>query len=202
MRASRIPALALYAALCMLTSCWVLGPSLHGRFNTYREPFVDSSALAFPRFDGIYVCEEANEIFFFQENGFVKNYPNMIAEIPKESFWVNTEDIIERVKRYDEFDRRESWGAYTRLDSALRIQHFVAHHYEFIRRSVFEYTGTILSDTAFVITSEIAYWFDKTPITGRFVYRFYPTSFTPDDSRIWFEKRRWYKKGRHPSRAR
>lgn len=126
----------------------------------------------------------------------------MIAKIPKQTFWASPELIIQQIRAHDDFDRREYWGAYAIEGPNLRIQNFNYHTNEFCKRSVFEYTGTMESDTSFVISSEIAYWFDKTPAEGHWVYRFYPTSFTPDDRRIWFETRRWYKRGLHPSRAR
>ncbi len=194
--------LALFSGMCMLTSCWAVMPSCRGRFNTYRLPMLDTSVVFHPRTDGIYVCEEANGIFSFRGDGQVKYYPNMIAKIPKESFWGDPAIIIEHVKRFDALNRREFWGAYAMIGSVLRVQHFNYHQTEFCKRSVFEYFGTMENDSSFVITSEIAYWFDKAPDTTRYRYRFYPTEFTPDDRRIWFENRRWYKRGLHPSRAR
>lgn len=154
------------------------------------------------RSDGVYVNEELNEILVFNRNGLVKAYPNFI---PHESdFWRDPGKVMQRITSFEKlrFDQHERWGAYSLKSDALLVQRFNYHTNEFCKRSVFEYTGTILSDTAFIITSKVAYWFDKAPAEGHWVYRFYPTSFTPDDRRIWFENRRWYKRGRHPSRAR
>ncbi len=188
----------LLAGVLSCTSCWVLMPNCHKQFTVYQLPVHDSTATSQLRSDGIYASEHTREVLCFQPNGLVKAYPLCI---PDTGFWTDPSLTISIIQsRYEPY-KKEDWGAYTVLADTLKLQRFNYHQTEVCKRSVFDYRGVVLNDTTLVITSKIAYWFDDTATTGHFVYRFYPTDFKPDDSRIWFEKKRWYLRNRDPSRA-
>lgn len=173
-------------------------PNCHKQFTVYQLPVHDSTATSQLRSDGIYASEHTREVLCFQPNGLVKAYPLCI---PDTGFWTDPSLTISIIQsRYEPY-KKEDWGAYTVLADTLKLQRFNYHQTEVCKRSVFDYRGVVLNDTTLVITSKIAYWFDDTATTGHFVYRFYPTDFKPDDSRIWFEKKRWYLRNRDPSRA-
>lgn len=72
MRITGLLMLALCSGMCMLTSCWVVMPSCHKHFDTYCLPMLEGGVGVHPRTDGLYVCEEANDIFCFGPNGLVK----------------------------------------------------------------------------------------------------------------------------------
>lgn len=182
-----------------ISSCWVLMPNCHKRFTVYRDAVHDSTALTLLHSDGIYASEDTREVLFFKMNGLVKVYPFCI---PDSGFWHNPAHTIATIQsRYEPY-AKDDWGAYSIVGDSLKIQSFNYHQTEVCKRSVFDYRGVVLNDTTFVITSRIAYWFADTATTGQFVYRFYRTDFKPDDSRIWFEKKRWYLNGRDSSRVR
>ncbi len=189
----------LSASAFTLSSCWVLMPNCHSRFVVYQEPVYESAASAQIRSDGIYASEQTSEVLYFQPDGLAKAYPYCI---PDSGFWANPSQTISAIKSRYESYAKEDWGAYYVMGDSLRMQRFNYHQTEVCKRSVFDYRGVVLNDTTFVITSRIAYWFADTATTGRFVYRFYRTDFKPDDSKIWFEKKRWYLRGRDPSRER
>lgn len=181
------------------SSCWVLMPNCPRQFNVHEEPITSLAPVMRLRMDGIYVCEETGTAFCIWPSGLVKEYP---VSIPSTGFWANPQETLDRIAVQESYRSKDDWGAYSLQGTALKIQTFNYHQTEFCKRSVFEYTGAVENDTTFVITSKIAYWFADTATTGRFVYRFYPTDLRPDDSRIWFEKKRWYKRERHADRVR
>ena len=189
--------LLLLAGVLSCTSCWVLMPNCHKRFTTYQIAVQGNPSHSI-HFDGMYVSEELSQVLLFEPSGLIKIFPNCV---PDTGFWASPLQTISTITLRDKHWAREHWGTYSIEQDSIHIQFFNYHQTEGCKRSVFDYRGVLLNDTTFVITSKIAYWFDDTATTGHFVYRFYPTDFKPDDSRIWFEKKRWYLRNRDPSRA-
>lgn len=174
-------------------------PNCPKRFTTYRFAVQDSLARVSLRTDGFYFSPEKHDAFLFESDGLVRELP---FRIPLSKSGVDSTRVIEDMQAFYKVTPRDYWGAYRIFGDSLQLQWFNYHQTEVCKRSVFDYRGVVLNDTTFVITSRIAYWFADTATTGRFVYRFYRTDFKPDDSKTWFEKKRWYLRGRDPSRER
>ena len=182
-----------------ISSCWVLMPNCHKRFTTYRYPIQGPSDKNQLRANGFYYSTEEHDAFFLTPSGLIKMVP---FRIPLKASKVDSSGVLEDIIGWSRFTGKNYWGEYRINNDSIQLQWFNYHQTEVCKRSVFDDRGIVLNDTTFVITSRIAYWFDDTATTGQFVYRFYRTDFKPDDSRIWFEKKRWYLNGRDKSRVR
>lgn len=196
------PRLKLFLALAgsiLLSSCWVLMPNCHRRFTVHEDPFGDGQPNDLPRLNGIYVSDESRSAFYFFPHGLVKEFS---FSVPESGYLSNPQETINRMEMTKRYPPSEDWGGYSIDGKELVIQRFNYHQTEICKRSIFEYHGVMVNDTTFIISSYNHYWFSDTATTCHFVYRFYPTDFKPDDSKIWFEKKRWYLRDRDPSRAR
>lgn len=179
------------------SSCKHVASNCHRPFLIYSEPIVRSSSLL-PRTDGVYVGCENGSVLFFRRDGCFKEYTYLFGrEVPSD---FPTLDSIFTLRK--DYLPDERWGCYAMHYDTLFIQSFNFKPMTGCRRSVFDWRANVMGDSALVVTDVYAHFFGDHFEGMPERYRFVPIAeeSLPTDYRPWFERKRWYEEGRHPSR--
>lgn len=180
--------------LSSINACFVK----KGDFYVYKYPVVDNLQTLPIRTDGFYApAIEKERILFLYNNGVVKEGP-WVRE-----FLLNKEKAIEVINTdYYTQKGREYFGCFKIYDSTIIIQTFNIHsqHSFIYRRWVFESKGIILSDTSFLLHSNINRLSKHEYYEEPVLFLFFPYENKPDSSNSWFNNKGWYRTYLHESR--
>lgn len=170
-------------------------------FRAYKQEIFQGSNKFRLRFDGIYVSTNSSGALAFYSDGKVKSIG---SALPKGSvFWSNPKKEVQKLYSGYIFDDNEIWGEYHIINDTPYSESFGLNYTEFIVRQFFIKNGQLLSDTTFAVNSSKNTHYNIEFIKdGPNVFRFYKTKLKPDSTKVWYQNKRWYKKGLHASRKR
>jgi hypothetical protein len=169
-------------------------------FMVYKEPVFQGNRKYQPRVDGIYFSTNSNLAYVFYSNGLIKSLSHNTTHTV---FWTNP-----KLASFDIYKRalsnkpNELWGEYSIHNNKIWYDYFTFNKQEFFVRQIIHAEDFMLSDTAFVINSEIATFENYELVSKPIYFRFYKTNLKPDSTYAWYLNRRWYKQEVHESRKR
>jgi hypothetical protein len=186
------------ALLLLLTSCGTFWPECRDAFTIYRGP-VYRQPEARINTQGIYVEDSGTQVLYFFQNGLAQS--TFSPTVRGHEFRL---DPLRHLKSYfNDYGfkcYKEDWGHFTVVGDSIVIQIFSRNLINYCIRTVLEYRGKILNDSAVLISSMYSYVDAATLDSSRSIFRFYLTNLKPDSSCAWFNDKKWYRRNLHPSR--
>ena len=182
--------------LC-LTSCLF---NLTKDFYVYKLPVVEQEKEIPLKLDGVYLCNQKHgSVFYLFADGSCKwaGWGAYCCPLTGEPV------PIENIEQGWPFSSRQAhWGHYAIIGDSIIIQDFTKNNQEIVNHWIIEFKGKILNDTTFELYTWYSYWGKDSLEFGTQIYNYYPTEIKPDSSDIWFNNKKWFKKGLHESRNR
>lgn len=201
MKQTIVPLGYVLLTVILLNSClpaFVLPNSMKG-FDVYKHKVKDSAATTVLKMDGLYISETGSAFAFFYKNGKVKLVYSLFQT---KSTMQRPEEAIQYTRKYIGHERKDHWGEYEIRGEKIKIQYFNRNLQEIPKRWVLEAQGKVVNDS----TIDIYFHYSMKGISKLEQYdppcrlHFYPLDIKADSTKVWYNKKGWYRHSVNKSR--